>query len=196
MSFPSRLTLALLAIALSTQIFADNHQHEHGQGHGMSHGSASTKGQPQVVSPTEGGQSAFSAIAEIVSLLDGNPNTDWAKVDIPSLRQHLVDMDRLTLDAEVDSQLIDEREIEFTVSGSGQTLRAIREMVPAHAGAVQNVYDWNISVKEHEEGNVLNIRVNEPQDVIRLQALGFFGFMAIGSHHQEHHLRMAMGQSH
>ncbi len=40
-------------------------------------------------SPSETGQSQFAAIAEIVTLLRDDPNTDWEQVDIKALRDHL-----------------------------------------------------------------------------------------------------------
>ena len=50
--------------------------------------------------PTEPGQGAFAAIAEIVAMLTTDPETDWAQVDIAALRQHLIDMDNLVTFAE------------------------------------------------------------------------------------------------
>ena len=37
------------------------------------------------------GHDAFGAIQEIVQILDADPNTDWSKVDLEALRQHLID---------------------------------------------------------------------------------------------------------
>ena len=51
--------------------------------------------------PSETGQAQFAAIAEIVSLLRDDPNTDWEQVNIKALRDHLVDMDNLTTRASV-----------------------------------------------------------------------------------------------
>ena len=56
-------------------------------------------------------------IAEIVSILEADPATDWTKVDLSALRQHLVDMNRLTLDANTDEvSLEDGLAITITVS--------------------------------------------------------------------------------
>ena len=49
---------------------------------------------------TEGGQGAFAAIAEVVALLDADPATDWSRVDIEGLRQHLIDMGNVTMRAQ------------------------------------------------------------------------------------------------
>src|SRR5437764_5713379 len=35
------------------------------------------------------GQAAFGAIQEVVELLEADPTTDWAKVNIAALREHL-----------------------------------------------------------------------------------------------------------
>src|SRR5512145_2411427 len=51
----------------------------------------------QQAPPTQGGQSAFAAVAEIVRLLEADRTTDWSKVDLEALRQHLIDMDAVTL---------------------------------------------------------------------------------------------------
>jgi hypothetical protein len=50
--------------------------------------------------PTMPGEDAFGAIQEIVRILDADPNTDWSKVDLEVLRQHLIDMNEVTLRAE------------------------------------------------------------------------------------------------
>src|ERR1700746_480633 len=50
--------------------------------------------------PTMPGQDAFGAIQEIVQILDADPKTDWSKVDLEALRQHLIDMNEAKLRAE------------------------------------------------------------------------------------------------
>lgn len=58
---------------------------------------------PAASQPTEPGQGAFAAIAEIVALLSADTSTDWSRVDITALREHLVDMNQLTLNADVET---------------------------------------------------------------------------------------------
>ncbi len=55
------------------------------------HGAASTD---MLAMP---GQDAFGAIQEIVRILEANPRTDWSKVNLAALREHLIDMNRVTL---------------------------------------------------------------------------------------------------
>lgn len=45
--------------------------------------------------PSIPGQNAFGAIQEIVRMLEADPNTDWRKVDLEVLRQHLIDMNKV-----------------------------------------------------------------------------------------------------
>ena len=68
----------------------------------MQHGTPALNMGPSV---TEGGQAAFAAIQEIVSVLLADPQTDWDKVNIEALRQHLIDMDNVTLRAKVAAEM-------------------------------------------------------------------------------------------
>jgi hypothetical protein len=81
--------------------------------------------------PTMPGQDAFGAIQEIVGILDAAPNTDWSKVNIEALRQHLIDMNEVTLNAKAVATPVDGG-TRYEVSGEGRTLEAIKRMVPAH----------------------------------------------------------------
>ena len=51
------------------------------------------------VVPTMPGQEAFGTIQEIVRILEADPATDWSKVNIGALREHLIDMDEVTMRA-------------------------------------------------------------------------------------------------
>ena len=105
-------------------------------------------------------------------------------------------MDRLILHAQVKVEIIDKQQIRYQVSGAGVTLRAIKAMVPAHAAIVSKSNNWPIDINTVTDGIVLTIVVKDPEERSRLHALGFFGFMTIGAHHQAHHLQMAKGQGH
>src|SRR6266849_4305163 len=56
---------------------------------------------PATDAPAMPGQDAFGSIAEIVRLLEADPATDWSRVDLERLRQHLVDMNEVVLRAAV-----------------------------------------------------------------------------------------------
>jgi hypothetical protein len=61
---------------------------------------------PAAGAPTRPGQDAFGAIAEVVRLLEADPNTDWSTVDLERLRQHLIDMNEVVLRSDVKSSPI------------------------------------------------------------------------------------------
>jgi hypothetical protein len=145
--------------------------------------------------PGEPGQGAFAAIAEIVAMLSADPNTDWSHVDIDALRNHLVDMNEVTLNSDAVVTETDDS-IVFRVTGSGRTIAAIQSMVPAHAAELTRTGTWEALGAPIENGATLTIAVTSPQEREKLKALGFYGVMATGAHHQQHHLWMATGRGH
>ncbi len=143
--------------------------------------------------PTEAGQGAFAAIAEIVAILEADPETDWSKVDISSLRQHLLDMSALTLAAQAAEQPVDGG-LKIEVSGEGRAREAIQRMVPAHAAELDKLSTWSASADVNDSGATLVVTSSDLIEQAKIRGLGFFGLMATGSHHQAHHLAMAKGQ--
>lgn len=142
--------------------------------------------------PTEPGQAAFAAIQEIVGILEADPRTDWSKVDIEALRQHLIDMNNVTMAARVEATPIDGG-MRFAVSGDGAVRASIRRMVAAHAATMDGAGGWHFAVRESDDGAILDVRV-PAADVGKLKGLGFIGVMARGMHHQAHHLMIARGE--
>ena len=141
----------------------------------------------------EPGQGAFAALAEVVSALAVDPETDWSRVDVDALREHLVSMDRLVLDAAVETETVDGG-YRFSVSGEGRTRRAIREMVPAHAAVLAAGTPWTVEATTTADGATLIARSDDPAERRRIGALGFFGLMATGDHHRPHHWAVATGR--
>lgn len=136
--------------------------------------------------PKENQQSAFAALTEIVSMLDADPATDWSKVNIESLRQHLIDMNNVTLGADVVATQI-AHGMRFAVTGTSAVQASIRRMVTAHAATMDGVRGWHFQVEGIENGAMLTTTVTEPND------LGFIGLMTVGMHHQAHHMAIARG---
>jgi len=144
-----------------------------------------------VSAPKEPGQAAFAAIQEIVGILEADPATDCSKVDIEALRQHLIDMDNVTLRAEVKSERI-EGGMRFNISGAGPVKASIQRMVAAHAATMTGVGDWTFKAAQTDEGASLTVLV-PAKDQEKLYGLGFIGVMTRGMHHQTHHLMIARG---
>ena len=171
--------------------------HQHGRGQMMNHTEMMQHGSMQHgamqhgigITPTQPGQAAFATIQEIVQLLEADPATDWSKVDIEALRQHLIDMDNVTLRAVVQSTPVDGG-VQFTVTGTGDVRDLIRRMVAAHAATMSGVGGWKYTSAEVGDGASLTVTV-PAQDLPKLKALGFIGVMTVGMHHQDHHLMIA-----
>ncbi len=139
------------------------------------------------------GQDAFGAIQEIVRVLEANPRTDWSKVNLAALREHLIDMNRVTLDAAADETPLDNG-LAVAVTGSGRTLTAIRRMVTAQAKELDRTRGWTATAEQLPDGVLLTVTATAPKEAAHIRGLGFIGLLASGSHHQRHHLAIAMGE--
>jgi predicted RNA binding protein YcfA (HicA-like mRNA interferase family) len=155
----------------------DHAQHMHGEA---------------AVVPTHPGQEAFGTIQEIVRILEADPGTDWSKVNIGALREHLIDMDEVTMRAKASERSL-ANGVEIAVTGEGRTLAAIKRMVPAHTHELVAL-GWSASTQDLPNGVKLVVTASDPQQVVKLKALGFLGIMVQGAHHQPHHLMMAKGE--
>jgi len=158
-----------------------------GMRHGMMGQQSGVSGQP-----TMSGQDAFGTIQEVVQILEADPTTDWSKVNIAVLREHLIDMNEVTLHAIANERALDNG-LEIAVTGEGRTLEAIKRMVPAHVGELVKI-GWNAKTEDLPKGVKLSVTTNDPKQVTKLKALGFMGIMVQGEHHQSHHLMMAKGE--
>jgi len=69
-------------------------------------------------------------------------------------------------------------------------------MVPAHSAQLDQMTDWQVSAKITPSGAIMTISSADTLERTKIESLGFFGVMAIGAHHQAHHLAMARGNKH
>jgi len=143
--------------------------------------------------PALPGQDAFGAIQEIVEMLDADPKTDWSKVDLEVLRQHLIDMNEVTLKAAAAPKNIDGG-LEIAITGDGRTLAAIQRMVPAWAETMNGHRGWNTKATTLPDGELLTVTAADAKEIQHIRGLGFIGLLVSGSHHQMHHLMMAKGE--
>ena len=202
------LAVALLLIPMTALAQQPDQQHHHSMGGGsmppkgaqmMDHvpmmhsdGVKGTNARKDAGTPTEPGQSAFAAIQEIVQILENDPRTDWSKVDIEALRQHLIDMSNVTLAAHVSSEPLDGG-MRFIVTGDGGVRDSIQRMTTAHAATMDGANGWHFVAKDTASGSIVEVRV-PARDLDKLKALGFIGVMTRGMHHQQHHLMIARGE--
>jgi len=175
---------------MSDNAVSDQTMSDHGMSdHTMSDHAASDRA---AALPTLPGQDAFGAIAEIVGILEADPQTDWSHVDIDALREHLIDMNELTLHAKARREPI-EGGVRIEVTGAGRTGEAVRRMLLAHAPMIDGPNGWSAKAAPIANGAVLTVVSADPAQTARIRGLGFLGLMATGAHHQTHHLAIALG---
>jgi hypothetical protein len=169
------LGVALTGVVLAHVVFAQN---------------------PAGGAPAMPGQDTFGAIAEIVRILGADPATDWTKVDVERLRQHLIDMNEVMLRAAV-SQTPVPGGLAMEITGTGRTEQAIHAMVTPHAVELDHMPEWSAKADPIAGGVRLTVIAKKPDDaklVARIRGLGFPGLITEGAHHQPHHLAMARGK--
>jgi hypothetical protein len=153
-------------------------------------------GTPAAPEPLPAGQDAFGAIAEIVGVLDADPRTDWARVDLERLRQHLIDMHEVVLRADVNQAPVPDGLV-IDVTGTGRTERAILAMVVPHAAELNRMPAYAAKTETIPNGVRLTVTAKGGSDagaIARLRGLGFIGLLTEGGHHRPHHLAMARGE--
>jgi hypothetical protein len=143
---------------------------------------------------TEPGNDAFGTIQEVVRRLRENPHTDWSKVNLEALRQHLIDMDNFTKRVSVISQRNIDSGVEILVRADDeQSSRSLARALSAHPRMIKQEFNWDIQVSG--KGPEYRLRVTSPrkQDAEQIRGLGYIGIMALGEHHQMHHWAIATG---
>ncbi|HVZ48786.1 MAG TPA: hypothetical protein VG916_08390 [Gemmatimonadaceae bacterium] len=161
---------------------------------GMDH-AAMTGGQgvPQASPPS---QAAFATIQDIVRKLKADPSTDWSKVNLEALRAHLIDMDNVVMRAKV-KQVNVAGGVSLDVTGTGETVGAIRRMLTMHAMALNEDGAWRAQATEIANGVRFVVTAPDPNDakaVAMARGLGFAGLITESDHHAMHHLMVARGE--
>jgi hypothetical protein len=152
-----------------------------------SHGAANPS------SPT--GQDAYASIAAIVALLEADSTTDWSKVDIEALRQHLLVMDDVTMRART-AQTSVPGGARMDVTGDGRVAASIRTMLRAHAPELDKLGLYRATVEDIPGGVRLTVTAADSRDAktaAKIRGLGFIGLLTLGAHHAEHHVALARG---
>ncbi len=188
---PAFASVHAVAVVLFTLAAAPLVAQEHAHTPGMLHPAAAGQ------LPTQGGQAAFTAMSEIVAMLQADANTDWSKVNIERLRLHLVDMDLVALRSRVVATPL-AGGAQFIVRGTGDVIAAIKRLTGAHATMVMNLDGPRVVRAELADGVRLVVTAADTSDagaVAKLRGLGFIGLMVTGDHHAAHHLALARGDA-
>lgn len=179
------VVLALLFIAPLTAAFAQSlpegsHAHRHAS----------------AASPlTAPGNGAFAAIQEVVQRLLADPDTDWGRVNLEALRQHLADMYHFTLNVHVMEQRPIEGGVEFIVRPTTpDAAGSLERLFSAHPAILKQESGWDMrSTKNRDGSHTAQVTSGHADDVAKIRGLGYIGLIAYGEHHQAHHWQMATG---
>jgi len=169
----------LILLLMACSVIPAMAQHDH-----MSHSSPLTMP----------GNEIFGTIQEVVQKLEADPNTDWKKVDLEDLRQHLLDMKAFTEEVEVISKKPVEKGVEIEVRPeSKRAIDALKRMFRMHPSMLKEEKGWDMKAKQHANQWTITCTTEENTEVEKIRALGYIGLLAEGAHHQLHHWMIATG---
>jgi hypothetical protein len=141
----------------------------------------------------EPGQAMFGALREVLDRLEADPATDWSRVDLDALREHLLQMDLVFRGARVAREPLPDG-MRYLVRGSAEVLAAASAMGSMHAEAIRSeAPTWRVTVAPGADAVALEVRSDDPREQAKIRALGFAGFFTFGSHHADHHWAIASG---
>lgn len=126
-------------------------------------------------------------------MLQADPTTDWSHVNIDALRTHLIDMDNVVLHADALTTVAGSV-VTFDVSGEGAVRESIRRMIFAQAATAHGDLGWTYSARQTDRGALLTVETRDSASAAKLKAMGYFGLVSQGPHHQVHHMMIARGQ--
>ena len=177
------LLLSIALIMTSATGFSANEEHHHQHGNAMS------------TPLTEAGNDAFATIQEVVQKLLANPKTDWSRVNLEALRQHLIDMRNFTLNVKVIKQKPINGGVMFTVKATTPgTKGSLARLFSAHPAILKQESGWTMTAKKNKDGSyTAQVVGKNKDDVAKIRGLGYIGLIAYGKHHQLHHWMMATG---
>jgi hypothetical protein len=147
--------------------------------------------------PRQPAQSAYAAIGEIVRILKADSTTDWSKVDLEALRQHLIDMDAVTMRAQVTQKPVPGG-VTMTVTGDATVAASIKRMVVSHAGMLDQDPQYHATVAPIPTGVQFTVTARDARDaklVAMIRGEGFAGLLTEGDHHARHHIALARGDA-
>ena len=178
-------SVPLYALPLALALAAPAAAQEHAPG--MKH--------PTAAPPSQPGQDAFGAIAEIVKVLESDSTTDWSKVDLERLRRHLVDMNAVVLRSRVVQQPVAGGLRMDVTAADSATQAAIQRMTAAHAQqlAAHGVLARAEPIPGGARVVATAANTSDTRLVEKIRGLGFIGLLTLGDHHASHHLAMARG---
>jgi hypothetical protein len=179
-------TIALGLAVMGTQGRAQNAS---AMDHASHSGAASSGAIPS-------GQAAYATMAAIVAMLEADSTTDWSKVNIEALRQHLIVMNEVTIGARARQTSIPGG-ASMDVTGDGHVAGSIRTMLRNHSAMLAMEGPYRTSVDDIPGGVRWVVTAANPGDartVAKIRGLGFAGLLTLGDHHTPHHIALGRGE--
>jgi hypothetical protein len=147
--------------------------------------------------PKQPAQSAYAAIGEIVRILKADSTTDWSKVDLEAVRQHMIDMDEVTMLAVVSQKPVPGG-VTMMVTGDAKVAAAITRMLTSHAGMLDQDPQYHATVAPITGGVRFTVTARDSSNaklVAMIRGMGFAGLLTEGDHHAMHHMALARGDA-
>ena len=144
---------------------------------------------------TEAGTDPFAVIQEAIALLEANPDTDWAVVNIEAVRSHLVEMQDMTLNVTVEQEPINLGFMAVITPTTNRALESMIQVLSVHPSQMKIETDWDMTVTNNNGIFTITVTTNKLSDIDKIRGLGYIGIMAYGNHHQPHHWAMASGEN-
>lgn len=184
--FAAGLSMSLAGLVHADELAREQHVMTH-----HLHSPAITSSSPL----TEAGNDAFGTLQEAVEKLNSDPATDWSKVDLEALRQHLIDMRNFTLNVDVLSKEAIDNGVRVTIRPTTPAAEAsLGRVLPAHAMQLKRETGWQMDINKEQQLYSLEVRTERANEIEKIRGLGYIGIMATGNHHQLHHWLMITGQ--
>jgi len=141
------------------------------------------------------GNEIFGTIQEVVHKLEADPNTDWSKVNLEALRQHLLDMKAFTEEVQVINKKPIPDGVEIQVRPETKRAQgALKKLFMMHPHMLKEEKGWDMKARLNDNTWTLTCTTKNPAEVEEIRGLGYIGLIAEGSHHQYHHWLIATGK--
>jgi len=143
---------------------------------------------------TESGTDMFATIQEVIQKLSADPDTDWSKVNLEALRQHLRDMFEFSYNVDVILQQPIEHGVKIMIKPvTVRAEQALDRVLSAHPMMLKMETGWDMQSNKVDGEYQIIVTTTKPSEVDKIRGLGYIGLLAIGNHHQSHHWSMAKG---
>jgi len=183
------LAAVILSLILGFQALSHAADHSSGQHSGHAH-----SGSQSAVPLTEAGNDTYGTLQEALQQLLADPKTDWSKVNMEALRQHLVDMNNFTVNIDIVQQTPIKNGVEIILHPHNKRVaESLKRMFAAHPAQLKNETGWDMKIVDLNGKYKISISTRDLNEVKKIQGLGYIGIMAWGNHHQAHHWMIAKG---